>query len=389
MRSLGTSWILIAGCVLGAGPVSGSPSFQGLGDLAGGVFDSRALAISGDGTVVVGSSESSSGREAFRWSIAEGLSGLGDLAGGGFSSAALGVNLDGTVIVGTGSVAGTQPSSEAFRWTAATGMSSIGDLAGGITQATAFDVSADGTVVVGNGTSSSTGSVEPFRWTSGTGIQVLAPFPSGAGSGSALGISGDGSIVTGRLAYSTGAGVQGYRWTQSTGIVPLGDIAGDTPPPGTSFSAVSADGSTLVGESSGNGSVRWTQSGGFQLLGLGASTFANAVDADGSTIVGSLVLEDFTLQATIWTHEAGNRILADMLRDIGLDLTGWQLTSAQGISYDGLTIAGIGTNPSGMREGWIAVIPEPASVSLVALGLSVLAARRRSGTETARISRSR
>ena len=38
-----------------------------LGDLPGGSFSSNALAISGDGSVVAGTSEGGSGTEAFRW----------------------------------------------------------------------------------------------------------------------------------------------------------------------------------------------------------------------------------------------------------------------------------------------------------------------------------
>ena len=42
-------------------------SFTPLGDLAGGLFVSTAFGVSDDGSVVVGSSESASGVEAFRW----------------------------------------------------------------------------------------------------------------------------------------------------------------------------------------------------------------------------------------------------------------------------------------------------------------------------------
>ena len=46
---------------------SAEARFMGLGDLAGGVFLSEALAISADGSVVVGLGSSASGLEAFRW----------------------------------------------------------------------------------------------------------------------------------------------------------------------------------------------------------------------------------------------------------------------------------------------------------------------------------
>ena len=72
------------------------------------------------------------------------------------------------------------------------------------------------------------------------------------------------------------------------------------------------------------------------------------------------------------------RSLQDVLEaDLGLDLTGWKLRSARGVSDDGLTIAGWGTNPSGSIEAWIAVIPEPSTALLLASGLAALAVRRR------------
>jgi hypothetical protein len=69
------------------------------------------------------------------------------------------------------------------------------------------------------------------------------------------------------------------------------------------------------------------------------------------------------------------RSLRDVLvDDYSLDLVGWQLSSARGISADGSTIVGYGINPSGQYEAWIAVIPEPAMLALLPL---VRAALRR------------
>ena len=48
----------------------------GLGDLDGGTFDSVGEGVSGDGSVVVGSGESPSGREAYRWTQSSGMVGL-------------------------------------------------------------------------------------------------------------------------------------------------------------------------------------------------------------------------------------------------------------------------------------------------------------------------
>ena len=64
-------------------------------------------------------------------------------------------------------------------------------------------------------------------------------------------------------------------------------------------------------------------------------------------------------------------------RDYGLDLSGWTLTRGTGISADGTTIVGIGTNPAGQTEAWRAVVPEPSSLSLLALAAGVALDRRR------------
>jgi hypothetical protein len=42
-------------------------SLTGLGDLPGGSFDSKACAVSGDGSTVVGTGHPANGTEAFRW----------------------------------------------------------------------------------------------------------------------------------------------------------------------------------------------------------------------------------------------------------------------------------------------------------------------------------
>ena len=60
-----------------------------LGNAVGGVFSSQVRSISHDGSTTVGNGVNASGREATRWTTADGLEGLGDLPGGSFDSAAL------------------------------------------------------------------------------------------------------------------------------------------------------------------------------------------------------------------------------------------------------------------------------------------------------------
>ena len=109
---------------------------------------------------------------------------------------------------------------------------------------------------------------------------------------------------------------------------------------------------------------------------------AYATSSDGSIVVG--VGRISTGEAAfIWTQAGGLQDLAQVLTASGTDLTGWSLTRAYGISGDGRSIVGVGINPSGNLEGWLATIPEPSTGLLLAMGLAGLA--RRSRVSTSRI----
>lgn len=147
---------------------SEATGMQPLGELPGGYAFGQALAISKDGSTVVGSSSSfdsqngSGGQfttEAFLWRQNEGMRGLGDLSGGLFESAALGVNGDGTVVVGWGITDGN--TRVAFVWDETNGMRNLQEVLAqdhGLTAALAgwhlygaTAVSADGTIIIGWG----------------------------------------------------------------------------------------------------------------------------------------------------------------------------------------------------------------------------------------------
>ena len=83
-------------------------------------------------------------------------------------------------------------------------------------------------------------------------------------------------------------------------------------------------------------------------------------------------------EAFIWDAVHGMRSLRDVLvSDFGLDLSGWTLRYAEGISDDGMTIIGHGNNPDGNTEAWMAVIPEPATLSLLAFACPIILCRKR------------
>jgi hypothetical protein len=68
-------------------------------------------------------------------------------------------------------------------------------------------------------------------------------------------------------------------------------------------------------------------------------------------------------------------VQAVLTDELGLDLTGWELRIPWAVSADGLTIVGEGYNPNGDREAWIAHIPEPSTLVLLALGAFALPKR--------------
>lgn len=360
--------------------------FIALGDLPGSNVSSTGYAVANLGVAAAGRSSSvNSGgsSEAFRWTLQTGMLGLGSLGGAPFQSFANGISADGSVVAG-GSI--SPNGGEAFRWTAKGGMEALGDLPGGPVDSYGRAISADGSTVVGYSWGASPNGTEPFRWTRETGMLALGHLPGGFDSGDATGVSGDGSVVVGSAARFDFAG-EAFRWTDETGMVGLGDL------PGGGFSSyatgVSADGATVIGHSaSANGSeaFRWTAGGGMVGLGdlPGGRFESDAISAsgDGSMIVGkgyvpvpgSPLLS--TPAAFLWTQERGMLNLRDLLiNEYGIDLTGWWLFDARGISPDGTAIIGTAINPAGNAEAYMVVFPEPSVVTL--LGVAAVIRRLR------------
>ncbi len=350
--------------------------FQGLGDLAGGDFYSKAYGLSADGSVVVGESHSASGWEALRWQNGL-MTGLGCLPGSFFDSTGYGVSANGYVIVGKSS-SGPAGQRQAFRWENGV-MTGLGDLPGSSFYSAAYAISVDGSVVVGESRSAS--GTEAFRWTKEEGMVGLGALEPSYGryDSTAYGVSADGSVIVGASDSPMNPQDEAFRWTQATGMVGLGYLVPVSDFTFSTATAVSADGSVIVGYSTssfpspGYEPFRWEDG---VMTGPGVRGRAWALSADGSIVVGD---DDGWPQAMaiIWDSKYGVRHLQDVLvNECGLDLTGWTLTAARGISADGLTIVGYGTNPSGFTEGWIATIPEPATLLLLAFGGLALLKKR-------------
>jgi len=308
----------------------------GLGTLEGGALDeSRGNAISADGSTIVGTSSTSEGSGPVAMRASGGtMQSLGDFPGGLFHADARGVSADGSVVVGFGNKSGNAAWS-AFRYTDEAGLVDLGALGQvGLFSSQARGVSADGSVVVGNsGPVNAQGFGVPFafRWNAQEGMVALGDIPGGGG-GDAFGVSSDGNTIVGWGGSTSGQ--QAFRWTEATGTVGLGDLDGGV------FKSQALD-------VSDDG----------RIVGIGST-------ADGA-------------RAFLWDEADGMRDLQIVLEQLGLDLSGWTLAEARAISNDGLTIVGVGLNPDGNGEAWIATLPEPGTGLLLGLALFGVAAKRR------------
>ena len=249
----------------------------------------------------------------------------------------------------------------------------------------AYGVSADGTTVIGESIGYGSSTANAFLWAEGSGMVSLRE-PGLASK--AYGTSPDGLVVVGNANVGGSSAGEAFRWTSANGIIGLGRLPGAQDDPSVAR-AVSADGWTIVGESTSSNAggsnfreaFRWTPDD--AMVGLGDlpggefHSLAKAISGDGSVIIGSGTTTSGA-EAFIWTDAAGMRPLQDVLvDDLGLDLGGFtRLLDATGISADGLTIVGTGINVDGNTEAFIARIPEPTSALLMLLA-SLIVIRRR------------
>jgi probable HAF family extracellular repeat protein len=363
------------------------PSFTPLPYLPGAPHTAYSAGISGDGRVVAGYNYSGSDRQAVRW-VNGSPQGLGDLGGVQYSSTAFAASADGSVIVGGASASfnGTI-GGQAFRWESGTmtGLGTLGASGPGSTPGSvARGVSGDGRVVVGSTTSPGAQAVQAFRWNNGV-MQGLGDLPGGSFWSEAWGTNQDGSVVVGESMSGPDNATEPFRWTQATGMVGLGKFPGGIAQ-GAAY-AVTPDGSTVVGFSYGtNGRrpFRW-RNGVMEDLGEVAGGpiegIAYDVSADGNTIVGAGNLVPgggSPNTAWVWDPVNGMQNLHTLLTQrYGVNLDGWTLYTANGISDDGTTVAGYGKNAAGEVQAFVAVIPEPALPATAAVLLAGLLIRRR------------
>ena len=326
------------------------------------VIGSRAMAVSADGNTVVGAvsrmAESPTAfpetYQAYRWSPNGGLTLLETPAG--WQSHALAVSADGSVIVGD--VYSVPGRVQAARWTAG-GLEILPTLEG-TDSAVAKAVSADGMTIGGTcyppgaaasivtlwtptDTQTLTSPPTSVDFITGTGFHDLddaaanavggrvevgnavvwrelgAPedlLVAGASNTTAYGLAGDGSLIVG--SASIGGNIEPYRWnTSDLQPEPLGF------PPGSR----EVNGSALASDRGGD-------------VVVGVVGYINEGDA------------------VIWDRSRGARFLADILTEAGEDLYVWHLKRASGVSADGRVVAG-DADCGRWRRAFYARLPAP------------------------------
>jgi probable HAF family extracellular repeat protein len=231
-----------------------------LGQLDPSIPTGAATGVSADGSIIVGYSVSPNsteffGTEAFRWTSSTGMVGLGDLAGGPLQSRALDVSRDGASILGSGSL--VVPSDHSALWFA----NQVSDL-GSITQTDLFHISADGQTFVGRAASRGLVINDGIRF-------EISQLDFILGDTSYIsGISGNGALAGGSMNINAqtarGAG-RAYIWDQASGarlLQPLLTTTFGLDLTGWELNtviAISDDGSTLIGRgfSPGGDQLGW------------------------------------------------------------------------------------------------------------------------------------
>lgn len=287
-----------------------------------------------------------------------GFMGLGDLPGGEFRSSAYGISADGSTVVGS-SRGGINPeTNEAYRWTKATGMQGIGMLPVGYSSQ-ARAISADGQTIVGSSRHFDGNDYidQAFRWSQGGGMEPLGYYNPGIDDepyGSyASAVSADGSSVAGETIAPAGIAFSvGFLWTEPAGLRTL-STASQIPSGIDEYDNVadiSGDGARIVGI----GYDAFSSNPQFQafmaetgqtgrLLGTlpgYVRSAAVAISTDGSTVVGHSEAATGPVRAFRWTD-------AELMQPLPDSQEGLRPVIASDVSADGSVIVGSGFGPNG------------------------------------------
>ena len=354
-----------------------------------------AYAMSSDGKLVVGESFSAKVTvhgEAALWSNASGnwvVQGLGLPAApaGATNSPAGGISAGGTLLVGRSSFGSpTNPPIDTYAWCwqSAAGFRTL-PIPSGLIVAQAVSTTEGGTTIAGFGSpdASYRQDSRPMVWRGSYASGWTGTLLDG-NEGWALGVdmngnrivgwsrpaNADPSIPGGQARSAALWSWAGGSWTKSW----LGSLPADSGR-GT-VDMIAPRGHFALGNSGtmdANRPVMWTllpngKPAKVEDLGmLPKSTLgiAKAATSNGRRVVGfcsRLEGDEFRYEAFIWERGAGIRSLRELLIAGGASgVAGWRNLAATGISDDGNTICGYGTDPSspeGHDMAWVATLKE-------------------------------
>jgi hypothetical protein len=335
-----------------------------LWDLGSGFFPTDA---SGDGSVVVGDNFFTG--EYFEWTAGTGIVDIGGQVAGSGVGGQASISDDAMRVSGTylNTMSGEYEMSLYDRmsgmWTP------LGGIGGssGTEISSGWGISGDGLNTVGLGWIDA-GGAHAIQWTEGVGTFDLGSTVPDRSS-RANNVDFDGNVVVGWQDSETGFR-QAAVWIDGVQTV----IMTDAMEPVSEAIAVSADGQWVVGIgafSTNDEAWRWSQATGLELLGsLGLPGifprgFATAISGDGSIIVGfdRPFGPPTSGEGWIWTEATGLMSLDDYFASLGLanpDNVNFSLPL--GISADGRTFCGGGRSDSAFSMGWIVTIPPDDTV---------------------------
>jgi probable HAF family extracellular repeat protein len=326
---------------------------------------SGATGVSGDGSIIVGYSDTSTTTHAFKY-VGTTMTDLGALGLNPVSnfSMATGVSADGLVIVGS-SDNGTTTHAFKYVGTTMTDLGALG-LNPNSNTSSANGVSADGSVIVGTSVNGTVQHAFKYVGTTMTDLGALGLNPTSNNS-YANGVSADGLVIVG--SSDNGTVQHAFKYVGTT-MTDLGAL-GLNPTLYNSYAyAVSADGSVIVGSSDIGSVVHAFKYVGTTMTDLGAlglnpttnTSAATGVSADGSVIVG--YSDNGTIQHAF-------KYVGTTMTDLGaLGLNpASNNSSATGVSADGSVIVGYSDNGSAFHPfvytdaGMVDVVEWMSSIS--------------------------
>ena len=324
----------------------------------------------------------------FTWSAGGGLVGIGGVVPGNGNGGWPSISADGTQVGATANNPVTGKSEMAYYRTN-TGMwttcGSLGSYSGSSASA-GFAMNSAGSILAGNAWISA-GNTHAVVWSGGTMTDLGSNLSTR--STRANGVSDDGSLVGGWQdrsdGYRSGAvWVNGAETVLTVGGNPLADV-----------NAVSGDGQWAVGNGGAYAfgqAYMWNRSTGLSFLNSPFDTSmydtlsATAVSRDGSVVVGYARDTNPLDWGTpdigwIWTSGTGVEEIGAWATAQGFNIGGNSLTDPTGISPDGRYIVGYGYAPNGFTTlGWVVStpVPEPATLGVLAIGTLAVLRRRKS-----------